>query len=172
VRGITKEDIRSLLYLVSLGVVGAATVGVFFGAGLMWLIDPRPVDPHPPALPADPVNSAQALRPEEFQLRADTVRVWGLAPDAPTEQVKAISTSDIAPNREVLASRSTATETLVPRARVTHSKRVRFSRHRPPATGRYLAALWRPDASAGPNPGGGFYGPPNSNVGYINPKSR
>ena len=165
VRGITKEDLRSLLYLVSLGVVGAATVGVFFGAGLMWLIDP-----HPAALPADPVNSAQALRPEEFQLRRDTVRVWGLAPDAPTEQVKAISTSDRAPNREVLATRSTATETLVPRTRVTHSKRVRFRRHRPPATGRYLAVLWRPDASAGPNPGGGFYGPPNSNVGYINPR--
>jgi hypothetical protein len=165
VGGITKEDLRSLLYLVSLGVVGTATVGVFFGAGLMWLIDP-----HPAALPADPVNSAQALRFEEFQLRGDTVRVWGLEPDAPTEQVKAISTSDIAPDREVLASRPTATETFVPRTRVTHSKRVRFSRHRPPATRKYLAALWRPDASAGPNPGGGFYGPPNSNVGYINPR--
>jgi hypothetical protein len=28
-------------------------------------------------------------------------------------------------------------------------------------------ALWRPDARAGPIPGGGFYGPPNINVGYI-----
>jgi hypothetical protein len=165
VSGITKEDLRSLLYLVSLGVVGAATVGVFFGAGLMWLIDP-----HTAARPADPVMSAQALRPEEFQLPGDIGTVWGLVPDAPTERVKAISTSDVAPNREVLASRSTATETLVPRTRATHSKRVRSSRHRPLGTGRYLAALWRPDASAGPNPGGGFYGPPNSNVGYINPR--
>jgi hypothetical protein len=28
---------------------------------------------------------------------------------------------------------------------------------------------WRGDASAGPNPGGGFYGAPNINVGRINP---
>ena len=27
----------------------------------------------------------------------------------------------------------------------------------------------RPDANAGPNPGGGFYGAPNINVGRINP---
>jgi hypothetical protein len=27
----------------------------------------------------------------------------------------------------------------------------------------------RGDASAGPNPGGGFYGAPNINVGRINP---
>ena len=163
--GITKEDLRSLLYLVSLGVVGAATVGVFFGAGLMWLIDP-----HTAARPADPVISAQALRPEEFQLPRDIGTVWGLAPDTRTNQVEAVSTPDTPPNREVLASSSTATETLVPRTRVTHSKRVRSSRHRPLATERHLAVLWRPDASAGPNPGGGSYGPPNSNVGYINPR--
>jgi len=29
---------------------------------------------------------------------------------------------------------------------------------------------WRADATAGPNPGGGFYGAPNINVGYINPR--
>jgi len=29
--------------------------------------------------------------------------------------------------------------------------------------------LWRHDASAGPNPGGGFYGAPNLNVGRVNP---
>jgi hypothetical protein len=34
----------------------------------------------------------------------------------------------------------------------------------------HLRLLWRPDASAGPNPGGAFYGPPNVNVGYINPR--
>jgi hypothetical protein len=28
---------------------------------------------------------------------------------------------------------------------------------------------WRGDASAGPNPGGGFYGAPNINIGRINP---
>jgi hypothetical protein len=44
-----------------------------------------------------------------------------------------------------------------------------------------LATLWlvmmlagcggsfRGDASAGPNPGGGFYGAPNINIGRINP---
>jgi hypothetical protein len=28
---------------------------------------------------------------------------------------------------------------------------------------------FRGDASAGPNPGGGFYGAPNINIGRINP---
>jgi hypothetical protein len=31
------------------------------------------------------------------------------------------------------------------------------------------AGSLRGDASAGPNPGGGFYGAPNLNVGRINP---
>ena len=29
--------------------------------------------------------------------------------------------------------------------------------------------LFREDASAGPNPGGGFYGAPNIDIGRINP---
>jgi hypothetical protein len=64
--------------------------------------------------------------------------------------------------------RFTAIETTsITPARITHAKKVRiFLYHRQDRR----AALWQPDANAGPNPGGGFYGPPNINVGYINPK--
>jgi len=59
----------------------------------------------------------------------------------------------------------------VPPARNTRAKRVRIVRyHRQVNPERHGAALWRPDARAGPHPGGGFYGPPNINVGYINPQ--
>jgi hypothetical protein len=36
-------------------------------------------------------------------------------------------------------------------------------------TARRMRGLLKGDASAGPNPGGGFYGGPNLNVGRINP---
>jgi hypothetical protein len=59
---------------------------------------------------------------------------------------------------------------LVNPTHITHVKKIRVRQHRHEATGRHWAVLWRPDASAGPNPGGGFYGPPNINVGYVNPR--
>jgi hypothetical protein len=173
---VTKEDFRSLVYLVSLGVVGAATVGVFFGVGLMWLIDP-----HPAALSLHPVMSAQALEPEE----GDTGTVWGSTSDSRTEKVAATPTPDTTTatstpgateatdaigHRAALAWRSAAIETPIIPAAIHHAKKARVSQHQHHPTSRYFAALWRPDASAGPNPGGGFYGPPNSNVGYINPR--
>jgi hypothetical protein len=58
----------------------------------------------------------------------------------------------------------------IPPAGITRTKRIKVDRHRQEAPKRLSAALWRPDASAGPNPGGGFYGPPNINIGHINPK--
>jgi hypothetical protein len=35
---------------------------------------------------------------------------------------------------------------------------------------RHSMVVWRLNAYPGPNPGGGFYGPPNINIGQINPK--
>ena len=39
--------IGTLLYLVSLGMVAAATVGVFFGIGFLLLAHPKPAKPEP-----------------------------------------------------------------------------------------------------------------------------
>jgi hypothetical protein len=57
-----------------------------------------------------------------------------------------------------------------PRASAAHAKGSGVHRHRQQVTDRYSAALWRPDATVGPNPGGGFYGRPNVNVRHINPR--
>ena len=66
---------------------------------------------------------------------------------------------------------STAIETtLIPPAGIARAKMVRIVQYHRRGTGRHWATLWRPDARAGPHPGGGFYGPPNVNVGYINPR--
>jgi len=60
--------------------------------------------------------------------------------------------------------------TLIPPTKITHIKRVRVVRYQRQIIGRRWAALWRLDARAGPNPGGGFHGPSNVNIGYINPR--
>src|SRR5215471_11327868 len=76
---VTKEYFPSLLHLISLGVVGAATVGVFFGVGLMWLTDPQPAAP-----PADEVRPAQALEFPEVHQRTTTGRGIGRWSQLPT----------------------------------------------------------------------------------------
>jgi hypothetical protein len=58
----------------------------------------------------------------------------------------------------------------VPPARITHPKRVRVVRYQRQVTERHRAMLSGLNAYPGPNPGGGFYGPPNVNIGYINPR--
>ena len=162
--GALKEDIRSLLHLVSLGVVGAATIGVFFGLGFMWLTDPRP-----DALPKDAVISEQAL--QAYAVLAPLTE--SAAPESssvlPTEEVAASPIPDAQADGESVTLGSAAMVSKpIPRRPITHAKRVWLNRHRHQETLRYWAALWRPNASGGPNPGGGFYGPPNINVGYIN----
>ena len=77
-----------------------------------------------------------------------------------------------ASEHELPALKATTLETaFVPPARSARATRVRVALyHRQVAPERAGVAPWRPDARAGPNPGGGFYGPPNVNVGYINPR--
>jgi len=62
-------DFRPLPYLVSLGFVGAATAGIFFGAGFLLLAPPLGVgssaDPVPPILDSTRENRRQ----EEFNNR-------------------------------------------------------------------------------------------------------
>jgi hypothetical protein len=84
----------------------------------------------------------------------------------------AVSPMSSAPsNRQASGFAATAIDTaFIPPTRSTHPKRVRVLRYQRQVPARHWAELWRPDARAGPNPGGGFYGPPNVNVGYINPR--
>jgi hypothetical protein len=163
---VPKDDFRPLPYLVALGAVGAATVGVFFGIGFLLLSAPHPATPS-----ADPGLQAQALEAHEVPPPAnnDTASGSSLAP--PAEKMAASPTSGALSNWEGPALEATAMEAApIPPAAITHAKRVRVVRYHRQVTGRHWAALWRPDASAGPNPGGGFYSPPNINVGYINPR--
>jgi len=163
---VPKCDFRPLPYLVSLGVVGAATIAVFFGVGFLLL-----APPHPTASSADPAPLAQAVESRDLPTPAinDTAPGSSSAPVA--ENVAASPTFGAPANRDGPELVATAIETaLVPPARITRAKTVRIGRHRHEKTGRRWVRLWRSDSSAGPNPGGGFYGPPNVNVGYINPK--
>jgi hypothetical protein len=182
-------------YLVSLAAVGAATVGVFFGVGFLLL-----APPHPTAPSADPDPLAQALESLDLPTPAinDTAPGSSSAPAA--KYVAASPTFGAPSNRDGPELVATAIDTaLIPPGRITHAKKSRAGRLAHQGTGRRSAALWRPEeqigpgqagsfehrssydiravatparnrASAGPNPGGGFYGPPNINVGYINPK--
>lgn len=159
---VTKGDIRSLVYLISCSVVGAAVVGVFFGIGFLWLIDPDRAVPD-----ADPVVATQALKADKFASQEDSDAPGHSLPKFPAELVGASPTHDTTSNPAAPSLRPTA---LIRPAVVNHAKRVRVGRHHHQVTERYWNASWRSDASAGPNPGGGFYGPPNINTGYINPR--
>jgi hypothetical protein len=164
--GVTKEDVRSILHLVSIGVVGAATVGIFFGLGFMWLTDPRPAAP-----PGNPAMPGQALEADAISAPLIESAASAASPVLPAEKVAASPNPDPRADGALVTLNSAAIDaTLIRPDRITHSKGLRNSRRRLQGTVRYRAASWRPDASAGPNPGGGFYGPPNSNIGYINPR--
>lgn len=161
-----KEESRSLLNLVIVGAVAAATIVVFFGVAFLWL------GPLSPAMqPADPAPAAEALvTPEVAAPANDTMPGSSSAP--PADNVAATATSGAASDQEMLAMGSIAIGTAITRpARITHAKRVTAHRHRRGTTTvRNAVVSWRLNAYPGPNPGGGFYGPPNINVGYINPR--
>jgi hypothetical protein len=160
-----KDDFRLPLDLVFVGAVATATIGLFFGAAFLLL-----APPHLAAPPADSVSAVQTLAPHEVPPPGQdaTARGSPLTPFA--DNVAAIRTVAAPANRESAALPATALETaLVPPAKITHRKKVWVSRRRDQGTRRHWTGLWRPHASAGPNPGGGFYGPPNINVGRINP---
>jgi len=173
---VPRGDSRPLLYLVSLGAVATAIVGIFFGAGFLLL-----VPPHPGTSSADPDPPTQALEAYDVPPLGDNDIAWGSSPEAPVDNVAAspipstsplsVATTSESPYGKDAALGSTAIETtLIPAAGIAHAKMARIVRYHRRGTGRHWVALWRPDARAGPHPGGGFYGPPNANVGYINPR--
>jgi hypothetical protein len=164
VMAVSKHESRPLPYLVTVGAVAAATVAVFFGIGFLRLAPPHPVAP-----PPDPISRAQALEAHEVPL-ADNDAVSGPS-SPPAGKVTASTTPSVPSNREapVLLDATGVETARVPPAGITQARKVRVGRQRHQGTERHWVALWRSDAS-GPNPGGGFYGPPNMNVGYVNPR--
>jgi hypothetical protein len=163
---ITKHDWAFSLYLVSLSAVITATVGVFFGIGFLLLASPDPAAP-----PAEAVSAPLALEAQEVPSPANNDTAWGSSSTLPVDKAAASPTLSEPSNPKTPVLEAATMETApIPPAGITHAKRVRVGRHRQEAAGRRWVALWRPDASAGPNPGGGFYGPPNINIGHINPK--
>jgi hypothetical protein len=163
---VTRRDFASLLHLVSLSAVAAATVGVFFGVGFL-LIAP----PHPAAPLKDPAPKAEAVQVEELQSpeNNDTAR-RSLSAPSPLEVAASPMLSALSEQEPPLLGSVETRTVLVNPTHITHVKKIRVRQRRHEAATRHWAVLWRPDASAGPNAGGGFYGPPNINVGYINPR--
>jgi hypothetical protein len=160
---VTKRDLVPLLHLVSLSAVAAATVGVFFGVGFSLIAPPHPVAPLK-------VPEAQAVQVEDLQSPENDDAAGGsLSAPSPHElaaspMISALSEQEPQPLGPAETRRAPGTT-----AKITHAKKIGVRHHRHEAAARHWSVLWRPDASAGPNPGGGFYGPPNINVGYVNP---
>jgi hypothetical protein len=183
---VSKNNFRPLPRLLSLSAIGVATVGILLGIGFLLLTHPQPAMPS-----ADPLPVAQTPGAHEVPPPGNNDAAQGSSPGLPADKVAASPAPDAPSNRAVLAVHSTAMKTaLIPSARVIHAKRPGVDRHhhnrmmvsrlprteaeRPapgllPIAERNRATRWLPDASAGPNPGGGFYDASNINVGRINP---
>ena len=160
------DHFRPLPYLLSLGAIAAATAVVFFGVALLWLTPPHPTEP-----PADVDVPAQALELQEVAPPANPDAAAGSLSTAFADKT-ANPTPAAMSEQEQPAPEAIALETVfVPPAQSTRARRIRIAlHHRQVAAERHRAALWQLNAYPGPNPGGGFYGPPNVNVGYINPR--
>ena len=183
---VPKNNFRPLPHLVSLSAIGVTAVGIFVVIGFLLFTHPQPA-----MTSADPVPAAQTPEAHEVPPPGNNDAAQGSSPGLPADKVTASATPDTPSNRDVLAVHSTAMKTaLIPSASVIHAKRPGVVRHHHnrimvsplprtedersalgllPTTERNRATRWRPDASAGPNPGGGFYDGPNINVGRINP---
>jgi hypothetical protein len=161
-----RYELRPLPYLISFGVVGAATAGALFGVGFLLLAPPRPALP-----PVDAVLAAQVLEEHEMPAAATNDTTSGPSAEPAVETTPSIPMPGAPYDREGWALVTAGIDSApLPPAKVTHAQRVRVHRYHRQVTSRRWAASWRPNASTGPNSGGGFYGPPNINVGYINPK--
>jgi hypothetical protein len=160
------EEAPSLLNLVTIGAVATATIVVFFGVGFLLLSLPNPA-----TQPADPAPASDALEAHQAPLPANNDTPPSASAALPANNVAATETSGLQSDPEAPASASIAIATAIIRpARITRTKRITISRHRHEPTVRRSMVVWHLNAYPGPNPGGGFYGAPNINVGQINPK--
>ena len=159
------EEAPSLLNLVTIGAVATATIVVFFGVGFLLL------SLNPATQPADPAPASDALEAHQAPLPANNDTPPSASAALPANNVAATETSGLQSDPEAPASASIAIATAIIRpARITRTKRITISRHRHEPTVRRSMVVWHLNAYPGPNPGGGFYGAPNINVGQINPK--
>jgi hypothetical protein len=152
------------LHLVTIGAVAAATIMVFFGVGFLWLRAPDPV-----ALPGDPAPAANSLEGDAAPPPAtnDTALGWSV----PANNLASSGTPDAQPDREARSPESAMIATTITTlAKPSRTKTIVVTRHRHRPTVYRPMVSWRLNAYPGPNPGGGFYGPPNINVGQINPR--
>jgi hypothetical protein len=165
---ITASDkARPLPILLSLAAIGAATATMVFSIAFLTLVPPQPAAPFADTYADLPVP---AIERHEIQSSGDSLIAIGSPLAAPPGDMAASSTFAGSATDETTALEPATETALAPRSVITRSKRVRVIRFHREAPRTHRARLWRPDASAGPNPGGGFYTPPNINVGYINPR--
>jgi hypothetical protein len=159
------EEARSLLNLVTIGAVAAATIVVFFGVGFLLLSLPNLA-----TQPVDPAPASEALEAHQAPLPVNNDTPPSVSAALPAHNVAA-EPSGVQSDPAAPASASIAiTTAIVTPARTTRARRIMVSRRRHEPTVRHSMVVWRLSAYPGPNPGGGFYGPPNINVGQINPK--
>jgi hypothetical protein len=159
------EEAPSLLNLVTIGAVATATIVVFFGVGFLLLSLPNPA-----TQPPDPAPASETLEAQQAPLPANNDTPPSASAALPANNVAAgISGLQSDPEAPASASIAIATAIKTP-ARTTRTKRITISRRHYRPTVRRSMVVWHLNAYPGPNPGGGFYGPPNINVGQINPK--
>ena len=131
-----KYNFRPLPYLVSLGVVGVATVGIFFGAGFLLLAFPLGMGSS-----ADPVPPILALEAHEVPPPAINETASGSMASA-AEKMAVSPISSAPSNREASGFAATAIDTaFIPPTRSTHPKRVRVLRYQRQVPARHWAEL-------------------------------
>ena len=163
-------DVRLLPFLISVGAVGMAVVGVFFGVGVLSLA------PRYPAVPsADRDPQVQAVEAHEVLPPADDTTPGSSAPTPLDNKTAASPDFRMLSRQEPLMLREeTAIETKLGAApRIVHAKKAGAGRHHQRTANFWQTTAsywpWRPDASAGPEPGGGFYRARNFDLGHVNP---
>jgi hypothetical protein len=159
-----KHDFRPLLFLIPTAAAAVAVIAVFFGIGLLLLRCPATLSVNSDA--SEQSLEAYELTPSQ---RDDTTP--GSSVDTRADK-PASPRPGATSNPDPGALGSTATETaLIPSGEIRGVKSAGISRYRHRRSWKHWAAVWRGDSHPGPNPGGGFYGPPNLNVGHINPRN-
>lgn len=167
------DETRLLAFLIVVGAVGMAVVGIFLGIGFL-LLGPG----HPAIAPAGLNVPGDAVEAHEVLPSTSEDRPGSSGPTPLDNKIAGSASSGMPGNQETLLWRAMATEIkLAPPARIAHAKSAGANRHHHQRTANpwqttasHWPALWRPDARAGPEPGGGFYHAKNFDVGHVNPE--
>jgi hypothetical protein len=105
-------SIGILLYIVSVGLVAIATIGVFFGIGFFLLAQPtEELIAAAAPLPVSPLAQRPAVGEAVPQQESNSVQ--GSVPGSPDGEASASAARDAAPSEEALARRSTSNEATI-----------------------------------------------------------